>query len=162
VGVRIRHFLVVSWADDSHATLARAQFGLVISARSRIVWVTGRTYRLRLIVGVTYATADRFWVVLFIESDPINRQPEPSGSRTVRSIGWGAVAGLFGGLVFLPIMTIVTGLSQLAGLAGGTSPVVGAIVHLFISGLIGISYGLLFEHESPEIAAGIAWVSSTV
>ena len=110
-----------------------------------------------LIVGVIYATADRLWVALFIESDPINRQPEPLGSRTVRSIGWGAVAGLLGGLVFLPIITLATGPSQLAGLVGGTSPVVGVIVHLFISGLIGISYGLLFEHESPDIAAGIAW-----
>jgi uncharacterized membrane protein YagU involved in acid resistance len=110
-----------------------------------------------LIVGVIYATADRFWITLFIENDPINRQPEAPGSRTIRSIGWGAVAGLSGGLVFLPIITNVTGLSQLAGLAGGTSPVVGVIVHLFISGLIGISYGLLFERESPDLAAGIAW-----
>jgi hypothetical protein len=110
-----------------------------------------------LIVGVIYATADRLWIALFIEGDPINRQPEPPGSRTVRSIGWGAVAGLVGGLVFLPIITVVTGLSQLAGFVGGSSPVVGAIVHLFISALIGISYGLLFEHESPDFAAGIAW-----
>src|SRR3984957_6166621 len=110
-----------------------------------------------LIVGVIYATADRLWIALFIESDPINRQPEPPGSRTVRSVGWGAVAGLLGGLAFLPIITLVTGLSQLAGFVGGSSPVVGAIVHLFISALIGISYGLLFEHESPDFAAGIAW-----
>jgi len=110
-----------------------------------------------LIVGVIYATADRLWIALFIESDPINRQPEPPGSRTVRSIGWGALAGLVGGLTLLPIMTIVTRPSQLAGLVGGTSPIVGVIVHLFISGLIGISYGLLFEHESPDFAAGIAW-----
>jgi len=110
-----------------------------------------------LIVGAIYATADRLWIALFIESDPINRQPEPPGSRTVRSIGWGAVAGLVGGLVFLPIITVVTGLSQLAGFVGGTSPVVGVIVHLFISALIGVSYGLLFEHESPDFAAGIAW-----
>ena len=99
-----------------------------------------------LIVGTIYAAVDRLWIALFIESDPINRQPEAPGSRTVRSIGWGALAGLAGGLVFLPIITIVTGLSQLAGLVGGTSPVVGVLVHLFISGLIGISYGLLFEH----------------
>jgi hypothetical protein len=110
-----------------------------------------------LIVGVLNGTADRLWIALFIESDPINRQPEAPGSRTVRSSGWGAVAGLAGGLVFLPIIAIVTGMSQLAGLVGGTSPVVGVVVHLFISGLIGISYGLLFEHESPDFAAGIAW-----
>jgi uncharacterized membrane protein YagU involved in acid resistance len=57
----------------------------------------------------------------------------------------------------LPIITVVTGLSQVAGFVGGTSPVLGVIVHLFISALIGVSYGLLFEHESPDFAAGIAW-----
>jgi hypothetical protein len=110
-----------------------------------------------LIVGIIYAAVDRLWIALFIESDPINRQPEAPGSRTVRSIGWGAVAGLVGGLLFLPIIAVVTGLSQIAGLVGSTSPVVGVMVHLFSSGLIGISYGLLFEHESPDFAAGIAW-----
>ena len=110
-----------------------------------------------LIVGIIYAAADRLWIALFIESDPINRQPEAPGSRTIRSIGWGAVAGLVGGLVFLPIIAIVTGLPKIAGLVGSTSPVVGVIVHLFTSGLIGISYGLLFEHESPDFAAGVAW-----
>ena len=58
-----------------------------------------------LIVGVIYAAVDRLWIALFIESDPINRQPEAPGSRTVRSIAWGAVAGLVGGLVFLPSPT---------------------------------------------------------
>src|ERR1700730_1896629 len=110
-----------------------------------------------LIVGVIYAAADRLWIALFIESDPINRQPEAPGSRTVRSIGWGAVARFVGGLDMLTIISEVTGLSQIAGLVGCRSPVVGVIVHLLSSGLIGISYGLLFERESPDFAAGIAW-----
>ena len=110
-----------------------------------------------LIVGVLYAAVDRLWIALFIESDPINRQPEAPGSRTVRSIGWGAVAGLIGGLVFLPIIAVVTGLSKIAGVVGCTSPAVGVTVHLLSSGLIGITYGLLFERESPDFAAGIAW-----
>src|SRR3984893_14531605 len=110
-----------------------------------------------LIVGTIYAAVDRLWIALFIESDPINRQPEAPGSRTVRSIGWGAVPGLVGGLMLLPIITVVTGLSQIAGVVGCTSPAVGVIVHLLSSGLIGISYGLLFELEAPDFAAGIAW-----
>jgi uncharacterized membrane protein YagU involved in acid resistance len=110
-----------------------------------------------LIVGVIYAAVDRLWIALFIESDPINRQPEAPGSRTLRSIGWGAVAGLVGGLVCLPIIAAVTGLSVIAGLVGGTSPAVGVIVHLLISALIGVSYGVLFERESPDLPAGIAW-----
>jgi uncharacterized membrane protein YagU involved in acid resistance len=110
-----------------------------------------------LIVGVIYAAVDRLWVALFIESDPINRQPEAPGSRTLRSTGWGAVAGLVGGLVCLPIIAAVSGLPVLAGLVGGTSPVVGVVVHLLISALIGVSYGVLFERESPDWPAGIAW-----
>src|SRR6266481_4090375 len=86
-----------------------------------------------LIVGVIYAAVDRLWIALFIESDPINRQPEAPGSRTVRSIAWGAVAGLVGGLVFLPIIAAVTGLSKVAGVVGCTSPAVGVLVHLLSS-----------------------------
>ena len=59
--------------------------------------------------------------------------------------------------MFLPIIAAVTGLSKLAELIGCTSPAVGVLVHLLSSGLIGISYGLLFERESPDFAAGIAW-----
>ena len=50
-----------------------------------------------LIVGFVYAAVDRLWAALFIESDPINREPEAPGSRTLQSIGWGALAGLTGG-----------------------------------------------------------------
>ena len=57
----------------------------------------------------------------------------------------------------LPIIAAVTGLSVIAGLVGGTSPAVGVIVHLLISALIGVSYGVLFERESPDLPAGIAW-----
>jgi len=110
-----------------------------------------------LIVGVIYAAVDRLWTALFIESDPINRQPEAPGSRTLQSVGWGALAGLIGGLVFLPIIAAVSGLTTIAGLVGSTAPAIGLLIHLLSSGLIGISYGLLFERESPDFAAGIAW-----
>jgi uncharacterized membrane protein YagU involved in acid resistance len=110
-----------------------------------------------LIVGVIYAAVDRLWCTLFIESDPINRQPEAPGSRSLRSIGWGALTGLAGRLVFLPIIAAVTGLTNIAALVGSRSPAFGLLVHFLSSGLIGISYGLLFEHESPDFTAGIAW-----
>src|ERR1700747_1675882 len=47
MGLGLRHFLVVSRTDDADAALARAPSGLVLSTRSAIVWVPGRTYRLR-------------------------------------------------------------------------------------------------------------------
>jgi hypothetical protein len=40
-------FLLVSRANDADATLARTQLGLVLSARSGIIWITRRTYCVR-------------------------------------------------------------------------------------------------------------------
>jgi hypothetical protein len=57
----------------------------------------------------------------------------------------------------LPVISAVSGLTNSAGLVGSTSPAIGVLIHLLSSGLIGISYGLLFERESPDFAAGIAW-----
>jgi uncharacterized membrane protein YagU involved in acid resistance len=110
-----------------------------------------------LIVGVLYAALDRLWVGFFIDSDPINRHPEGPGSRTLLSLGRGAVAGLAGGLVFWPQIVAVDGLPWIARLAGGTSPAIGLVVHLAISIIIGASYGVLFERESPDWGAAIGW-----
>jgi hypothetical protein len=49
-----------------------------------------------LIVGIIYAALDKLWVGFFIDSDPINRQPEGPGSRTLLSLGRGMAAGLVG------------------------------------------------------------------
>ena len=110
-----------------------------------------------LIVGVIYAALDRLWVGFFIDSDPINRQPEGPGSRTLLSLGRGAVAGLAGGLVFWPQIVAVDGLPWIARLAGGTSPALGLVVHLAISVAIGAGYGVLFERESPDWGAAVGW-----
>jgi uncharacterized membrane protein YagU involved in acid resistance len=110
-----------------------------------------------LIVGIIYAALDKLWVGFFIDSDPINRQPEGPGSRVLLSLGRGAVAGLVGGLVFWPQIVAVDGLHWIARLAGGTSPTLGLIVHLAISIAIGAGYGVLFERESPDWGAAIGW-----
>jgi uncharacterized membrane protein YagU involved in acid resistance len=110
-----------------------------------------------LIVGVIYAALDRLWVGFFIDSDPINRQPEGPGSRTLLSLGRGAVAGLAGGLVFWPQIVAVDGLPWIARLAGGTSSTLGLVVHLAISVAIGAGYGLLFQRESPDWSAAVGW-----
>ena len=110
-----------------------------------------------LIVGIIYAALDKLWVGFFIDSDPINRQPEGPGSRTLLSLGRGMVAGLVGGLVFWPQIVAVDGLPWIARLAGGTSPTLGLMVHLAISVAIGAGYGVLFERESPDWGAAIGW-----
>lgn len=110
-----------------------------------------------LLVGLIYATLDRLWVVFFIESDPLNREPEGAGARTLRSLCWGAVASLVGGVFFSLVMASTGAPSYIASLVGGTSPLLGFLVYLLISALIGMSYGVLFQRESPTVGAGVVW-----
>jgi uncharacterized membrane protein YagU involved in acid resistance len=110
-----------------------------------------------LILGVTYATLDRVWVRLFIQSDPLNREAEGPGIRFLRSLEWGALAGLVGGLVSSPVMLATGILPKIAGLGSGFSSFGGLLIHLFISALIGMSYGLLFRNEASSLGLGVAW-----
>ncbi len=110
-----------------------------------------------ILLGLVYASLNRIWVGLFILSDPINREIEGIGTRTIRSLGEGAGASLLGGLLFSIIMVATGVLPRVAALVGGSSPVLGFIVHLVISSLIGMSYALLFQHEAPDIGSSIAW-----
>jgi len=110
-----------------------------------------------IVLGWISALGNRLWVGLFIESDPINRQAEGPGIWTLRSLAWGALASILGGLLFSIIMAATGVLPQVAALMGGSSPLAGFVVHLIISVVIGMSYGLLFEHESPDVGSSIAW-----
>ena len=110
-----------------------------------------------LILGVSYATIDRMWVRLFIQSDPLNREPHGPGLRVLQSLGWGAIAGFAGGLVSSPIMLKTGVLSKIAGLDTSFSNWHGLLVHLLVSMAIGITFGLLFRNESTNLSSGVAW-----
>jgi len=110
-----------------------------------------------LIVGVAYATVDRFWVRLFIQSDPLNREPEGPGLRLFRSLRWGAFAGLVGGLASSPILYATGVISSVAGLDTRLSVLHGLAVHLLVSALIGMSFGLLFRNEGSSLGLGVMW-----
>ena len=110
-----------------------------------------------MILGITYASLDRVWVRLFIESDPLNREREGPGIRFLRSLEWGALAGLVGGLISSPVMLATGILPKIAGLGIGLSVFGGLLVHLFVSALIGMSYGLLFRNEASSLGLGVAW-----
>jgi len=112
---------------------------------------------LGLIVGVVYATADRLWLRLFVESDPIRREAEGPGLRTLYSLGWGAVAGLVGGAVSAPVMVATGVISKLAGLENTISLTPALALHLIVSACIGMTYGLLFREEGLSIGRGISW-----
>src|ERR1700723_845463 len=110
-----------------------------------------------LILGVAYATVDRLWIQLFIQSDPLNREPEGPGLRLFRSLRWGAFAGLMGGLVASPILIASGVLSSVAGLDTHLSGFHGFLVHIFVSAVIGMTYGLLFRHEASTLGLGVMW-----
>jgi hypothetical protein len=110
-----------------------------------------------LILGVSYATIDRIWVRLLIESDPLNREAGGPGLRTLQSVAWGALAGLAGGLVSSPIMLQTGVLSRVAGLDTSLTNPHGLMVHLLVSSLIGMTFGILFRNETSSLGAGVAW-----
>jgi uncharacterized membrane protein YagU involved in acid resistance len=110
-----------------------------------------------LILGVTYATLDRVWVRLYIQSDPLNREAEGPDIRFLRSLEWGALAGLVGGLISSPVMLVTGILPTIAGLGSGFSSFGGLLVHLLVSALIGMSYGLLFRNEASRLGLGMGW-----
>ena len=110
-----------------------------------------------LLLGAIYALLDRLWVGFFVNSDPINREPEGPGGRSLRSLGWGALSSLAGGLVFSLVMVATGVLPNIARLAGGSSLLLGFVVHLLISVLIGMSYGVLFRDEAPDAGSSVAW-----
>jgi uncharacterized membrane protein YagU involved in acid resistance len=110
-----------------------------------------------LIVGLLYAIIDRLTVRFLTESDPIRREPEGPGLRLIRSVQWGGLAGLLGGLLYALVLAATGSLGQIAAVVGGSSQALGLTVHLCISVLLGISYGILFQREAPNLASGICW-----
>lgn len=110
-----------------------------------------------LILGVIYAGIDRAWLRLFIQSDPLNRQHEGAGVHVLQSLGWGALAGLVGGVAASPVLLATGVLPSVAGLGNGFPGLTGLIIHLVTSALIGITYGLLFRNEGSSLSVGIPW-----
>ena len=110
-----------------------------------------------LIVGLLYAAIDGLWVRFFTESDPIRREPEGPGIRLFHSAQWGAAAGIAGGLLYAVILAVTKSWGQIAAIAGGSSPLFGFVFHLVISVLVGVSYGVLFQREAPNMMSAISW-----
>lgn len=110
-----------------------------------------------LILGVTYATLDRLWVRLFIESDPLNREVGGVGVHVLQSLGWGAIAGLAGGIIASPVLLATHALPRIIGLDISLSGSKGLVLHLVVSAAIGMTYGLLFRNEASSLGLGVAW-----
>jgi hypothetical protein len=109
-----------------------------------------------LILGIAYATFDKLWLRLFVESDPLNRQFEGPGIQTLRSLSWGAIAGLIGGIAAAPILFATGVLPRLTASTNFATPKV-LLANVLISIVLGMLYGILFRNESSSVGMGIAW-----
>jgi hypothetical protein len=110
-----------------------------------------------VLLGSIYATGDRIWTRLFIASDPINREFEGAGLRVLHTLLWGAFAGAVGGLVSSPVMIATGVLSRATGLSSAASLWLAIVIHLCVSAVVGMSYGLLFRREASSLGLGVAW-----
>ncbi len=69
----------------------------------------------------------------------------------------GAFAGLLGGIVFGVWMAEKGGLVAIASMAGGSSPVLGMVMHLVTSMGIGASFAVLFSRLAVGLIPSILW-----
>lgn len=67
----------------------------------------------------------------------------------------GVLGGLAGGVVFGILMGVMGMLPMVAKLVGLSSPIVGFIVHLVFSAVIGTIYGVFVADRFPNLAASL-------
>ncbi|MCY9785245.1 hypothetical protein KIK06_15280 [Nocardiopsis sp. EMB25] len=82
----------------------------------------------------------------------IAQSPTPLVTRVWR----GAVAGVGGGIVFGMLMAMMGMLPMIAGMVGSDSALVGMVVHLVISAMIGAGFGLVAGSLADRIGAVLA------
>ncbi len=99
-------------------------------------------------LGIAQASLSQLWRTLFVDSDPLTREPEGPGTRSLRALGLGAAASIGGGLVFSMVMVATDAIPTEAHLVGMSSGVAaGFVVSMVISTIIGAVYGLIFRQE---------------
>ena len=87
----------------------------------------------------------------------LDQAQEGVGTRGLRTLARGALAGIVGGLLFTLVMIQIGFLPQVARLVGGTSAWSGLAVHLAISVIVGASYGLFFQRQSFDAGSALGW-----
>ena len=109
-----------------------------------------------LALVVLYRAASALVGSLF-EDDPRADEDEGAGTRLLRALATGTLAGLAGGLLFTGVLLEVDGLPTIASIAGGRSTFAGLALHLLIAVLIGASFAVLFRRETFDGASSLAW-----
>ena len=113
-----------------------------------------------ILYGAALALFDRWLAsvgrILF--TDAVGDDEEGGvGPRALRAVAWGTLAGLVGGLLFTFVMLQIGFLSTVSRLVGSRSPLTGFVVHLGISIVVGVSYGLLFRRQSYDAGSALGW-----
>jgi uncharacterized membrane protein YagU involved in acid resistance len=127
----------------------------VAAARARTASLPG--FALAGMVLVALYRAQGALLGSLFEDDPRSDEDEGMGTRALRALATGTVAGLAGGLLFTAVLLEVDGLPTIAGLAGARSILVGIAVHLLIAVVIGSSFAVLFRRETIDAASSLAW-----
>ena len=109
-----------------------------------------------LVLVVLYRAQSALLGSLF-EDDPRSDEDEGAGTRALRALAVGTVAGLAGGLLFTAVLLQVDGLPTIAGIAGMRSSLAGLAIHLLIAVFIGASFAVLFRREIIDVASSLAW-----
>jgi uncharacterized membrane protein YagU involved in acid resistance len=79
-------------------------------------------------------------------------------ARSNISIRNGILAGLAGGIIFGILMQMMGMMTMLAGIMGSKSDVVGWMMHLMISAIFGLIYGVLaFKISSKWAVSGLVY-----
>lgn len=75
---------------------------------------------------------------------------------TQRVVG-GVIGGVAGGVVFGVLMGTMGMLPMVAGLVGSDAALVGFLVHMLISVILGIGFSLIFGAQSSSYGQGARW-----
>ncbi len=110
-----------------------------------------------ILLGVLYTIVDRLGEVFFGEAHPSEREAEGAGARGVRAVGMGLWAGALGGIVFAIVMTGQNALPEIARLVGSSSLVIGFIVLIVVSAVLGAIYGVLFRRATYTYGTALIW-----
>ncbi len=82
-------------------------------------------------------------------------KPASYSADLSRSVAFGAIGGLAGGVIFGMMMSMLGMIGMIAMMVGSESVVVGWGVHLAISVFIGATFGLLAKSKLTSWGAGI-------
>ena len=88
-------------------------------------------------------------------------QSNVQSAGMIKAIQVGTISGLFGGAVFGVQMTVGGMLPMVASMIGSSDIVVGFIVHLLISAIIGATFGIVVDRLPQtlitQFSVGVVW-----